>query len=269
MTLEHTSMWGFQIVSSIPIWTCHIGTQHQLILLMLYLGSVLWLMADLKKGQSTTHTHTHNLTDAGIFHNWIIPLFMTLWQLWRYCGSASQMTPHVRETLNWHFVLCVAGDGSTYDSLGAALGRTHVGWGSGDMMTIKGELTCECHVKELKRVCFTRVKSERERFLFYFLFMNGAFPLFFFLQSDYSFALSNTAAALVPIKQGKLNWTHRKRERDRERVREKIWSWATLSGEFLAYHCQFKSQGWLHRCAVAQSLTAIIKQLQRAKHERR
>lgn len=42
------------------------------------------------------------------------------------------------------------------------------GGGSGDMMTIKGELTCECHVKELRPVCFTRVQQEiSARFSFY------------------------------------------------------------------------------------------------------
>lgn len=76
--------------------------------------------------------------------------------------------------------VCVAGDGSTYDSLGAALGRRHVGWGSGDMMTIKGALTCQCHVKGLKPVCLTRARRKGERSLICsLLFTNAAFPLFF------------------------------------------------------------------------------------------
>lgn len=46
------------------------------------------------------------------------------------------------------------------------------------MMTIKGELTCECHVKELKPVSFTSVKRRRERSVLFSSIVNGAFPLF-------------------------------------------------------------------------------------------
>lgn len=64
----------------------------------------------------------------------------------------------------------MAGDGTTYDSLGAAWRRRLVGRGSADMMTIKGELTCQCHVKELTPLWLTREKvrkNESEKVLIY------------------------------------------------------------------------------------------------------
>lgn len=70
----------------------------------------------------------------------------------------------------------MGGDGSTCDSLGAALGRGGV---VSSMMTIKGELTCKCHVKELKPVFFKRLmeKIENSNLILFFFFMNGAFSL--------------------------------------------------------------------------------------------
>lgn len=80
-------------------------------------------------------------------------------------------------------------------------------------MTIKGELTCECHVKELK----PSVLYKRESYLFLSFYEWSLFPFMFNLIIPLCFG--NTAVALVPIKHGELNWkhTHTKTERERER----------------------------------------------------
>lgn len=82
---------------------------------------------------------TH-IANQGIIHRQL------WWVLWQHIAD----DPHVREALNWHLAVRVGGDGSTCDSLGAALGRSYAGWGSSGMMTIKGVLAWKCHVKELK-----------------------------------------------------------------------------------------------------------------------
>lgn len=113
--------------------------------------------------------------------------------------------------------VCVAGDGSTYDSLGAALGRRHVGWGSGDMMTIKGALTCQCHVKGLKPVCLTRARRKREISNLFSTFYKCCLSSIFFFNMIIPLCFGNTAIALVPIKNGELNKAHTHRQRKRER----------------------------------------------------
>lgn len=119
-------------------------------------------------------------------------------------------------------------------------------------MTIKGALTWECHVKDW---CWGK-KTENDRTSFFFSWM---VPVCF-SSAWFSFlCFDNSAVPLVPIKHGETNWIHTNRVSEWGQQR-----WATLCGEFLAYRRWFKSQGWLHRSAAAQSLPAIIKQQGRA-----